>query len=338
MGRRLEWSNSIMPLDFVITGTNTDPVSTSYEIDFDSNGLGIGHSLLDESIYMLDYFQDDVSGGAGNTVRQSIPGAPLNWNWDNSNNANDVDGRALLAAGQQDFLILTESVPFRHVQAPGYNEGTDTFASPLSIGAARETCDVRAWVDWHNLAAANGVTRVFVNQVWQDVRSGTASQGSIEDQNDPFNDQTWRARVDIDSGHAAEWVSLLRTGDHKALAYTASITSGTGVHLIPGGPCLAEVLDVMLAGNQPSGVTVTGTTFADFVAAFFVDDIHPSILGRYLIACAYYAVVFRSTPVGLPAQTFDIFGGNYGTLDADDALWMQNVAWQVCQANTLTGL
>lgn len=306
---------------------------SSYEIDLNSNGLGVGHSLLDQSIYMLDYFQDDVGSGTGNTQRHSIAGSPLQFNWDNAGTAIEVNGRTVLAGGAQDFLILTESVPFRHVQSYPYTSGTDTFDSPETAQSSREICDPRAWVDWHNLAAANGVTRVFVYETWHDTRSGTASQGDIEDQADPFVGDTWRDRIDNQRSHWEEFVTLLRTGDHPALDFTASITAGTQISIIPGGQVLAEIHDILEAGTEPGNVSYT-----DFFTDFFSDDIHPTIAGRYAIACAMYACVFRTTPVGLPGATDDIHGTPFATVSANDAAWLQSVAWSVCQADSLSGL
>lgn len=319
--------------------TVTVEAAPPWPITLNSDGLMVGHSLVDQSAHMTASFQTQ-EGGTGDLLFQIIPGAPLQWNWDNSTSA-DPDGRAVLALGNTNYLLTTESVPFRHVQGGGYDRATNTFASPLTVGSARTICDPRAWVDWHNLAAANGVTRYFVYETWHDTRSGLggAEQAALEaeDSADPFTDVTWRNRLDVQAPHWADFVTMLRSGPaqgtHPALDHTVSITAGTEVFMVPGGQVFAAIYDAIQAGTQPVGVTYT-----DFFADFFLDTIHPDIPGRYAIACAMYAVIFRTSPVGLPAATTNTFGEPYPTLAAADAAWLQQIAWDVVQAHPLTGL
>jgi hypothetical protein len=313
----------------------------TWPLTFSSLGLGVGHSLQDQSIYMLDFFQGSQVGAGDYTLRQSIPGSPLQFNWDNAATASDVNGRTVLSGGTRDFMFATESVPFRHVQAEGYSRATNTFSAPKTSGSARDVCDPRAWIDYHNLAAANGVTRFFVYEVWHDTRGGLggAEQAAYlaEDSGNPFTDVLWRDMINTAAPFWAEFVTMLRSGPsqgtHPALGYTETVTPGTQVFLIPGGSVLAAIYDAIQAGGLPAGVTYT-----DFFADFFEDSIHPLIPGRYAVACAMYAVIFRQSPVGLPSATQDIFGGNYADVGTANAAWLQQIAWDTVQAHPLTGL
>ena len=53
---------------------------------FDANLATVGNSLTDESVDIVHFFARS-RGGQGALGRQSIPGAPLQWNWDHAHQA-----------------------------------------------------------------------------------------------------------------------------------------------------------------------------------------------------------------------------------------------------------
>ena len=58
-------------------------------------------------------------------------------------------------------------------------------------------------------------------------------------------------------------------------------------------------------------------------------DAHPGIHGAYINACSLFAIMTGESPVGLPA-TLKIPGRDF-TVAADDAKYLQELAWQVYQ-------
>ncbi|MEA1970283.1 MAG: SGNH/GDSL hydrolase family protein [Thermodesulfobacteriota bacterium] len=60
------------------------------------------------------------------------------------------------------------------------------------------------------------------------------------------------------------------------------------------------------------------------------DESHPNILGSYLAACVFYAVLFRETPMRLPAQ-FRLSPDVTVIIDTSRARFLQEVAWSTCR-------
>ena len=54
----------------------------------------------------------------------------------------------------------------------------------------------------------------------------------------------------------------------------------------------------------------------------YADEVHPNILGTYLVACVFYAVLFKDTPEGLPHPR---------EIDEDTATYFQQIAHRTAQ-------
>lgn len=80
--------------------------------------LLIGHSLIGTTMPVM--LQDIVKAGhAGDKVNyQVINGAPLRWNWEHSVQAQGVDARAVLPAGDIDVVVMTEAIPLVNHGSP----------------------------------------------------------------------------------------------------------------------------------------------------------------------------------------------------------------------------
>ncbi len=55
------------------------------------------------------------------------------------------------------------------------------------------------------------------------------------------------------------------------------------------------------------------------------DGIHLDELGSYLVACTYYAMLMKRSPLGLPTEP-------YGQLNAEVARIIQQTAWDVVRS------
>jgi hypothetical protein len=88
---------------------------------------------------------------------------------------------------------------------------------------------------------------------------------------------------------------------------------------------IAKELNIEIA---PVGLAMLeAKTRSDF--NIFVADNHPSRFGTYLATCVIYAVAFGKSPVG------NSYRGEFGGLPSipeEDALYLQELAWQVVQS------
>jgi len=88
---------------------------------------------------------------------------------------------------------------------------------------------------------------------------------------------------------------------------------------------MADELDAVLA---PVGLAWTGArNQASELVLHHPDGRHANPAGAYLTACVFYAVVFKASPAGLPANFF-IEGKTRPDQDTAQAALLQRVAWE----------
>jgi hypothetical protein len=214
---------------------------------------------------------------------QIINGAPLGYNWDHSHEAEGIDARVVLPSGTTTDLILTEAIPLANHLA--WSE-TEVYAQAFAGLALK----------------ANPDARVFVQETWHSLRSGSGE--AIE-----FDDKAatpWRVRLQED---LADWegiVAMLRAGTPDAAAR---------IGLIPAGQALARLDDAIAAGTVPGLSAIDGV---------FDDDIHLNTRGHYFVSMVQYAVLTGASPEGLPARN----------MDADMAAALQRVAREAVELYT----
>ena len=124
--------------------------------------LFVGHSLVGPNLPQLVEAALQQMDGPSAVEAQVINGASLAYNWDHSAEAEGVDGRARMAAGGLDVLILTEAQPIA--------QQIDSAALVARFAAEG--------------AAANPGLRVFLYETWPAIGDGT-----VED---------WRDRIAAD--------------------------------------------------------------------------------------------------------------------------------------------
>lgn len=87
----------------------------------------------------------------------------------------------------------------------------------------------------------------------------------------------------------------------------------------------------MIAEELGAGMAPVGLAWAEarrrdsLIDLWQEDESHATLKGSYLGACAFYAVLFESSPVGL---------GYIAGLDPAEALFLQEVAWHVAAVTT----
>ncbi len=261
------------------------------------NTFYIGHSLSDQIGEMVKSMSDQQAGTQFTFGYQSIPGAPLRWQWDRKT-AQDYsalppylypfyDVNDGLASGDYDQLVLTESVPRQLANDWGISE-TYRYADSFYTYAVQHSPNIK----------------VFFYEVWHCVQSGTPTGCAYDTDSNP-----WRQRLDDD---LPMWESVVSYLNNK---YSPRIR----VCMIPGGQGLARLHDEIVAGTVP-GITS--------ISQLFSDDIHLTDQGKYFIACIHFATLHQRSPVGLPRQLQSIWGSNFNAPTQAQAQRFQEIAWE----------
>jgi hypothetical protein len=87
--------------------------------------------------------------------------------------------------------------------------------------------------------------------------------------------------------------------------------------VVPAGQAVSELAGDVLAGRAP------GLTTLDDV---FLDDVHLTNEGNYLVALLHYGVVHQRSPVGLPHDGLSPLAGDPPSLSAETAAYLQGLA------------
>ncbi|MFG6593110.1 hypothetical protein ACGYK4_01070 [Sulfitobacter sp. 1A13368] len=192
--------------------------------------LMVGHSLFGAD--GPDMLQEALRAGVGQgEVRaQIINGAPLRYNWDESDRAEGVDARALLPEGDITHLILTEAIPLAN-----HTRWSDT--------------EVYAQAFFDLAAAANPEVKVYLQETWHSLKSGSGEAVAYDD----HAHIPWRERLESDLPAWEGIASAMRAGRSSENAT---------IEVIPAGQAMAHLYDEIAAENL-SGLTGIDALFAD---------------------------------------------------------------------------
>jgi hypothetical protein len=257
--------------------------------------LMVGHSLFAQD--GPDMLQGALRAGTGwgDVSAQIINGAPLRYNWENAANAEGVNARTVLNAGGTTHLILTEALPLEnHVTWSQSHEYAASFAG-LAF-------------------AANPDAKIYVQETWHDLKSGTGTPVAF----DEGADVPWRMRLDND---LPVWEGIV-----TAIADAHPDHAGQ-VALIPAGQAMGRLHD-QIAQGKINGLRDISTLFAD--------DIHLNDMGHYFVAMVQYATLTGLDPLGLPTDFKDRWGGAFDMPTPDLARELQRVAAETVAAYTRT--
>ena len=251
----------------------------------------VGHSLFGSTGPDMLSEALSATSSAVQVEAQIINGAPLKYNWDHSNDAQGIDARMVVPKGDTTDLILTEAVPLaNHLKWSETGVYAQAFAG-LAL-------------------SANADARVFVQETWHSLKSGSGEAVEFDD----GAGTPWRARLSED---LADWegiVALLRAGTPGAEAR---------VQLIPAGQALARLDDAIAAGDVPE---------LSAISQVFDDDIHLNARGHYFVSMVQYAVLTGSSPEGLPHSFNDRYGTPFGGVSAALAGALQRIARETVEA------
>jgi len=269
----------------------------------------IGHSLSDQIPDMVKSLAGDHPDVSFQWAYQSIPGAPLRWQWERKE-ANDYDANPPqffpfyhpsggLPSGTFDMLVLTEGVPRYGDLIEETYQYTDSF--------------------FRYANAFNPGIRVYLYEDWHCILSGTPTECDFDVDSNP-----WRQRIEDD---LPMWESVVDT-------INARYNPVEPVCLIPAAQGLAQVYDSIYAGNMPG---------LNAIDDLFSDRIHLNDIGKYFVACVHFSTLFEVSPVGLTHQLQHWWGGEFEPPNPELALKFQQMAWSIansyrgsCLSNTTT--
>lgn len=263
----------------------------SYSQNSTLNAFYIGHSLSDQIPDIILAVSNDQDANSFHFVYQSIPGAPLRWQWDHVDDYDENPPHYAafnnteigLASGNFDVLVLTEAVP--RLRGPLIEE-TYAYSDSLYRYATQYNPDIR----------------VFLYEDWHCLESGTPTGCDYDEDSNP-----WRQRLDDD---LPMWESVVDTLNTR-------FEPETPVCMIPGAQGLAAMYDSIQVGSVPG---------INEIDDLFSDRIHLNDIGKYFMATIHYAMIFNRSPVGLPIQGRHWWGGELEAPSPELALKMQEIA------------
>ncbi len=175
--------------------------------------LFIGHSLVGPNL--PDLVEAALEQMSGSTVveAQVINGASLAYNWDHSQDAEGIDGRARLARGGVDALVLTEAQPI------AVQEGSAELVARFAALARQ----------------SNPGVKVFLYETWPSLASGPG----VVIAGDPDAGTPWAERVKTE---LALWEGIAAEASAK----------GVPVTVIPAGQAMLALSQEMAKGRVPA--------------------------------------------------------------------------------------
>lgn len=251
----------------------------------------LGHSLIN---FHTPNMVNKLSIAAANdfTYDANIGiGSNLQNHWNNPTSGQGSFWNSTLPTGGFENFIITEAVPLLpHLQW----SSTYRYADSLYQFAMQDNPDIQYYIyeTWHCTNSGNG---------------STSGEGGYPCDWDAQSTMDWRDRLTADLTH---WESI---------ADSMNAIHSKETLIIPAGQAMARLYDSIAANSVP------GITSID---QLFLDDIHLSYTGVYFIACVMYGVIHKESPVGLPNQLTDEWGGlytDYPTVQQADL--MQRIAW-----------
>lgn len=153
---------------------------------------------------------------------------------------------------------------------------------------------------------ANPETRLFLYETWHWLDD---SEG-------------WLERLDADLSRYWD-AGLLRPALY-------GLPEGSRIHLIPAGQAMAALVrDIESRGGVGNVRDRTD---------LFADQIHLNDLGNYFIALVHYAVLYGSSPEGLPHELLRADGTPATPPAPETARLMQDVVWRLVRSLPATGV
>ncbi len=248
--------------------------------------------------------------------RQMIPGAPLEWLW-----THPGDGFT-----QSPYGYPTNGLPKYAWDVLSLQPFDRDLSSDVYFGS-------------NLIGLLYGTTAPTATQLANRANSRILVFGRWPRQDDPARvggvrtfDQLWLRPYpgDFNSNETADYMQKL------TLAFRGTKVSGVSLadraFMVPVGHVMYELNQQMKAG-QIAGY--------NSIFQIYQDGIHLNNVGAYVAACAYFAAIYRETPVGLPVPsqyTQNLSVSTDQPLTPELAAAIQQTVWNVVQVQSLSGV
>ncbi|KPQ07646.1 MAG: hypothetical protein HLUCCA12_04420 [Rhodobacteraceae bacterium HLUCCA12] len=189
-----------------------------------------GHSLTDPMDRALPQLVRAAGGPAGTIALSTIPGAPMDWRWNNRTHPPD----ARTDIGDFDVMVQTERVALSGTR-PWHNSDEE------ALRWARH--------GWENGADGQGA-EVLLYATWVSLDTGPGH----DTHGDPDRDLPWRERLDREF---AGWEAIM------AQVNANRPEGAPPMRMIPATLVMAEVHDAIEAGEAPAGLSDIRQLFTD---------------------------------------------------------------------------
>ncbi len=280
------------------------------------NAFYMGHSLMSDIPDMVMSLARASGQNKFTFKDENIPGSPLHWHWTQQTKRENkfepqFQGWAFdcITSATTDF-VLTDSVPRGD---EGSVQSTIEFMGRFLKFARSKNPKIRVWY----------------YEGWHCINTGTPA-GCAYDKSAPSRNLTWIPRLDRDH---AMWSGIV----NKVNANHPAKPGEEKVRLIPTGIALSQLAKEIDAGK------IAGYTNHK---QLFDDDIHLNSAGKYFIGLVHYACLFGKTPLGLPSNVKNRWGGSawekksWEKTVAQEPLpaavkRMQQIAWEISSTEPL---
>jgi hypothetical protein len=224
----------------------------------------------------------------------------------------DMDGHTALESGDFDVIVITESNGFVSGSPGNWSEF-------CTEGEEFGGCSILMTTNLVRKARMNnGSVRAFIYSNWK----------SFDDVGGIDN---WAPDI---ANNVGWWENL---ADRVEAQLTSEGVSGPAIRVIPAAKILSRIVAEARAGELSEYGVSSHTDL-------FIDSVHLSRTGFYIIALTHYAAFYRESPVGLP-NTVDVASGDKASLemngfelDEDLAAHFQAVVWEELQAYPRSGV
>jgi hypothetical protein len=256
----------------------------------------VGHSLIDYGMpEMVSALANSLSGLSIERAVQAFPGTGIAANWGNCR-ASTFQGLYpplefacdSIAAGSPTGLY--DTLVLTQVNNP------IIYPDPTDFGTTPQ--DYERFLN--ELLTRNSNGRGYFFTQWESLNS-------------PWHQgQDWTTRVAAETSH----IQAIATRINELSLSLRGRT--TNVAVIPGSIALRDVILAAEAGQFP-GIAGRGD--------LFIDDVHMTNLGNYIIACAVFSSIYERSAEGATGRTLNRWGTVMTDLSQDLALRIQRSVW-----------
>ena len=279
----------------------------------------LGNSLTDELKYSS--FAGLAEAGGEKIVwgRHMIPGCPIRGLWGATGGFQQPPfgyWQQALRDYEWDAVTLQPFCPF---------QGEYEHALLFAREAIKKSPDARIYIyaQWPDKNRGSD---------WDKAFSGPAEIPAWAKSDAPTSYANVAATVPDDFKKRFEEASLRNEYELIVLGLRKNVPSSKPAVLIPAGHAMQLLGQKMRAGLVPSYRTPWD---------LYSDGVHVNNVCSYLVACSYYATIFKKSPGGLPIGEYQAKPGHRddcAPLSSELARLIQETVWEVVASHPLTGV